>query len=452
MTQRIRVSDQGFALPAILGMGLLMLMIATTLIIKAQGDQTTAIAQRDTAETLALAEGGSSRTLGMLNSNYQSFLILNYDPNNLLPPNTGAPNQWSTPPEPPPCFDASQLDTILLNGRIPTTVAANTYTVEAYRYDTTTQTGTLLVKGYPPNSTAFARVQQTFNVSSIPSLDPANFPGLYGDRVNLGNNDVLGAIGGNVFCKNCLLANTATQCINGQPTQGGLRAAIGALNNGVVQGQIRLGKISLPRLPTAPTGAIPLGNFSGNGVQLPGLRDQPISIDSGVPTYSYALDSLTMSGNNIMRVNTTNARINFYVRGNITMSGNSQIKNVCTGCTSYGGTNLGNPARFSIYGKPDDGDTSYDQEFTLNGGATPSNVFIYAPDARMGINGGSSSPDIYGAVWVKEWNGSNSNNADISVPNNMRSLLRLEGFNVDNLITVYRTSANTRWQRRSQEP
>lgn len=201
VTQRIRVSDQGFALPAILGMGLLMLMIATTLIIKAQGDQTTAIAQRDTAETLALAEGGSSRTLGMLNSNYQSFLILNYDPNNLLPPNTGAPNQWSTPPEPPPCFDASQLDTILLNGRIPTTVAANTYTVEAYRYDTTTQTGTLLVKGYPPNSTAFARVQQTFNVSSIPSLDPANFPGLYGDRVNLGNNDVLGAIGGNVFAK-----------------------------------------------------------------------------------------------------------------------------------------------------------------------------------------------------------------------------------------------------------
>lgn len=461
VARRLEASERGFALPSILGLGLLMLMIATALIIKAQGDQATAIAQRDTAESLALAEGGSSRTLGMLNSNYQSFLTLNYDPNNLLEPKTGAPNQWSSPPDLPPCFDASQLDTILLNGRIPASAAANTYTVEAYRYDATNQTGTLLVKGYPPNSTAFTRVQQTFKVSSVPSLDAANFPGLYGDHVNLGNNDVLGAIGGNVYCKNCTLPNTATQCVNGQPTQKGLLAAVGALNNGEVQGQIRLGKISLPPLPTAPPGAIDLNDFNGDSEELPRKDDEPTSSDSGIPTYNYTLNSLTMKGKakdrkskakdkDGLKINTTNARVRLFVSGDITISGKAQIDSG------------DNPARFAIFGRPADSNASNDQQFTLNGVAKPTTgvakpttVFIYAPDARMGINGGSSSPDIpdiYGAVWVKEWDGSSSNKAAISVPGNMKELLEAEDFNVDALITVYRTGANTHWHRRSQEP
>ncbi len=447
VTRRLEASERGFALPSILGLGLLMLMIATALIIKAQGDQATAIAQRDTAESLALAEGGSSRTLGMLNSNYQSFLTLNYDPNNLLEPKTGAPNQWSSPPDLPPCFDASQLDTILLNGRIPASAAANTYTVEAYRYDATNQTGTLLVKGYPPNSTAFTRVQQTFKVSSVPSLDAANFPGLYGDHVNLGNNDVLGAIGGNVYCKNCTLPNTVTQCVKGQPTQKGLRAAIGTLNNGEVQGQIRLGKISLPPLPAAPPGSIDLKDFNGDGKKLPrkdkdkdkDKDDEPTSIDSGIPTYNYTLDSLTLKGKakDSLEIDTANARVRLFVSGDITISGKAQIDSG------------DNPARFAIFGRPADSNASNDQQFTLSGNTTLGSVFIYAPDARMGINGGSS---INGAVWVKEWDGSSSNKAAISVPGNMKELLEAEDFNVDALITVYRTGANTHWHRRSQEP
>jgi hypothetical protein len=454
---RLNADQQGFSVPLVVGLGLLMILISTTLIIKAQGDQVTAISQKETAESLALAEGGSSRTLGTLNSNYNGFLILNYDPNNLLTPNTGAPDQWSSPPNPPPCFDASQFSNLVLKGKIPASAATDTFTVEAYRYDPTTQTGTLLVKGYPPNSTALTRLQQTFTVSPNASSDPANFPGLYGEDINLANNDVLGAVGGNVFCKDCTIPNTATQCVNGQPTLDGLRGAIDVLTNGVVQGQIRLGAITLPTLPTAPAGAISLGDFDGNGVTFPRPGDTPTSTDSnGVPTYSYRLDSLSISGNNVMTLDTTNARIHFYVDGDITMSGSASILNTCTGtnagCGSFGssgGTNLGSPSRFLILGRPDNGG-SYDQAFTLNGGATPSNLFIYAPDARLTINGGTSTPDIFGAAWVKRWDGSSSNNVEITVPNNMQALLDLEGFNTTNLISSYRTSPVTSWQRRTQ--
>lgn len=37
----------------------------------------------------------------------------------------------------------------------------------------------------------------------------------------------------------------------------------------------------------------------------------------------------------------------------------------------------------------------------------------------MEINGGASTPDLRGAVWAKQWDGSSSNNAEIEVPNNI---------------------------------
>ena len=58
-------------------------------------------------------------------------------------------------------------------------------------------------------------------------------------------------------------------------------------------------------------------------------------------------------------------------------------------------------------------------EFTLNGGSSTSNIFVHAPDACIGINGGSNKPDIRGAVWSKHFDGSRSNNAEIEVPDDM---------------------------------
>jgi len=66
----------------------------------------------------------------------------------------------------------------------------------------------------------------------------------------------------------------------------------------------------------------------------------------------------------------------------------------------------------------------------------------------MGVNGGSGTGDITGAVWVKTWDGSNSNNADIVVPDNMGELLG-EDFNIE--AKIYRTGSSTQWQRRATQ-
>lgn len=473
----------------------MMVLVAITLNIKARDDQVAAISQKQTTESLALAEGGMSRTLGFLNHNYNFLLKFNYDPKGLL--GTDAPDEWSSLTF-PPCI--TNLNDILV-GKIPTSAPVNTYTVEAYRYDAANETGTLIVKGYPPNSTAVSRIQQTMNIS--PKTSPASFPGLMAQDITLGNNDVLGAISGNVLCTNSTnCAVPKDQCVNGQPTQNGLRAAIGAKPNGEVEGEIYIGEVVWPILPKMPSDAIPV---TIDGVT---LSNVPVTIDSVAKTkkkgkankkgradkkgkankkgrtdkkgradkkgssnsefqfprrgdtpsadgaYHYDVSAIELKGNDDpIEIDTTDAPVYFYVSGDITMSGNATIKHICTGtansCGAYGtdsdGTSLGSPHRFHIYGKADDGDATYDQEFTLNGGATPTNVFIHAPDARMGINGGRSNPDIRGAVWVREWNGSNSNNAEIVVPNAMQSLL--SGLKIDLTSAYSRTSSATSWTR-----
>ena len=62
-----RCSNRGFAMPVAIGLGLVILLIAATLIMRSQGDRVTASAQKATAQGLAIAEGGLSRTLAKLN-------------------------------------------------------------------------------------------------------------------------------------------------------------------------------------------------------------------------------------------------------------------------------------------------------------------------------------------------------------------------------------------------
>lgn len=62
-----RYSDRGFAMPIAIGMGLIMILIAATLMMRSQGDQTTASAQKETARSLGTAETGITRVQSLLN-------------------------------------------------------------------------------------------------------------------------------------------------------------------------------------------------------------------------------------------------------------------------------------------------------------------------------------------------------------------------------------------------
>ncbi|MDM7327266.1 MAG: pilus assembly PilX N-terminal domain-containing protein [Thermosynechococcus sp. Uc] len=282
--------QRGFTLPLVLGMGLIMIVVALTLLSRSQLDVSTASLQKQTQQAFAVAEGGMARTLGLLNGNYQILLRRTYNPatnTNFNPPQpylidrstdptkVGQPNTEgrSVPPvnewtaaslgsDTPPCFTLDNLNTIVLSGTIGTPVQGN-YRILAYLYDAPTETGYLLIEGrLPNNSPANAFIWQKMKITdrSVPS----NFPGLLAQKINLGNNDVFGKVNGNVICTNpanCVVPQS--ECQNGQPTQTGLRTAVGALDNSIIEGTIAINNINLPPFPKIPdpVGGSVLGNL-----------------------------------------------------------------------------------------------------------------------------------------------------------------------------------------------
>lgn len=498
-----RNRNRGFTLPMVLGMGLIMIVIALTIISRSQIDKVTSSVQKQTNQAFAIAEGGMARSLGLLNGNYQMFLRLTYNPINPTTNQpylitraqaqsagnlslTGQPNvdslsfaaedQWSSPPDPPPCYSAAVLTDIILNGDIGG-VNTGTYAILAYLYDDVDSTGYLLLRGDVPGSPANAFVMQKINV--VDKNIPSNFPGLMAEDINLGNNDVLGTVSGNVICTNpanCVVPPAS--CVNGQPTDDGLKAAVGALNNSNVEGSIVVGAIDRPPVPLAPpiVGSIVDGNevMPGDGAYNLGSLNNPTvknyprvgdeyytDPNTGEEYYAYVISSISLSGNvnNSLSFNTTNRPVYLFVTGNVSLSGNPGIRNTCSPdsvtCGPPSGmaglpSGIGTPDRLRLYGNPANSDPNAapSQEITLSGGSTAGSMFVFAPDAKVGINGGSNSPDIFGAVWAKEWNGSNSNNAEIQVPDNLPDLLANTGIGAS--ITVARTTEATNWSRLAQ--
>jgi hypothetical protein len=495
---RRRYRQRGFTLPLVLGMGLIMMVVALTLISRSQLDVSTASLQKQTQQAFAVAEGGMARTLGLLNGNYQILLRHTYNPVN---PNTGQPylinraadaskvgqpntagirvtpvNEWtaaSLGDAVPPCFTLDNVTDILLNGQIGDPVQGN-YRILAYLYDQPTETGHLLIEGrLANNSPANAYVLQKMKITD--RNVPANFPGLLAQSITLGNNDVFGTVNGNVICTNANNCQVpADQCVNGQPTNAGLRQAVHALNNSIIEGTIAVNKIELPPFPTPPPTVNPSGNPPVNEgaynlgdigeMTLPRPDDRPY-VDTSLPEghpdriyYAYRVNNINLSGNNNnLTINTSRWPVRLFVSGNISLSGKAGIRNTCSPDSDTCGilanmglpSGIGTPDRLRIYGNPPDPNNAVtDQQFTLSGGSTAGSLFVYAPDARVGINGGSSSPDIFGAVWAKEWNGSNSNKAEIHVPDRLPEALG-EAYQ-NSSIVVARTTEASNWNRLAQ--
>lgn len=443
-----RYSDQGFALPIAMAMGFIMVLIAGTLVMRSHGDQVTASAQKATAQSLAVAEGGVTRTLAKLNQSdpdISSLLKRNYDPIN---PDTGknylgsdgipntndetttAVNQW-TSSNMPPCISTTDL----LSGNI----GNSTYEVLAYRYDATNKTGTLLVKGQVGATSSQSRVQQTFNVKPRES----SFIAVLGtDDIALDNNDVRG-IYGNVACTN------ATKCPVTCPyTTASARTAIGADNNGFVDGKIYIGSIPTPALPLMPTvwngtGSVPTTPFtisltspiSGNNT-FPRSSDVSNHI-AGTP-YHYQIPSISLSGSSTVTIitqthatyNPTGDPVYFWVSGNIDIGGSSTLIHSAIST---------NPTAFRIYGTSTSG-----QDILVGSGAAGMDAFIFAPNARVGING---TGIINGLVYAKSYGEIGSNgNAVVNVPNNPNLASSLGD------LAVYfssKTDSTNSWQRQA---
>ena len=81
------LTQKGFALPIVMGMGMVMMVMGLTAIIVAQSDRTTAFQRKQTNSSLAASEGGLARTLAQMTlPNNAVLLTRNYDTIN---PRTG---------------------------------------------------------------------------------------------------------------------------------------------------------------------------------------------------------------------------------------------------------------------------------------------------------------------------------------------------------------------------
>jgi hypothetical protein len=434
-----------------MGAGLVMLLVATTLIMKSRDDQVATLTQEQTSESLSLAEGGLARILGLLNHQYQSFLVQNYDPNNLLrdpttyPNDPDAPNEWANPVNPPPCF--STLSELTL-GKIPADASVETYTLAAYRFRPQTGIGTLLVRGQSPNSGVEMYIRQDMLIARSES---PSFPGILAADLNLGSAQVLGSVAGNVICTDstqCVVPEA--ECSQGQPTPEGLHSALGVQNPEAVQGRLAIQAVNWPSVPTPPTcvtagssaGLLP--EFSLSDDDDDDVRDQNGTSSGGtqgdgsacgaVPTiaitgsaqlprpgdiqingvYHYRVSNISLSGaDQHLRIDTSEAPVYFYLTGDLTLEAGASLEHICVptptltsesasstetvaiasldlqNCGVYG-AGLGNPERFHLYGQADDGDQVYDQTLTWQLGDTTTNLLIYAPDARLILTGSSS--------------------------------------------------------------
>ncbi len=374
-------AQAGYALPLALILGVAMTGVALTILARSRTTSLTAQSQSRSAESLLAAEGGIDRTYALLSQfAFSPLLRVTHDPDGLLGP---AEAGWFDDGKRPLCYTDVGLEAALLSG----SAGSGSYDVLAYRYDAVTQEGTLMVQGN--QGTAISQVVQSVDV--VP--DPATFPGLLGTIVvDLGNNDVIG-VDGNVVCSDRTECEVVCAAPNTPPTAQALRSAVGALQNSVVTGEIYVGELDLPPIPPRPN-PMPysLGTIN-NDLTLPRPGD--------TPPYIYSVNNINLSGGKVLTINATTEPITFYMNGDITVSGNSEIR-----------TAPGAPlANFRIFG-----DTSATDTITLNG-STCMEAFIYAPEASMGISGGGScSPfNVDGAVWVKEWNGSSSNVANVHV-------------------------------------
>ena len=397
----------GFVLPIVMVLGFIIFAGAMATSTRSFSVLYGSIRQSQSRQAREAAESGLARIIEKLNSDYSYLLV---EP---------ALSNWESPNYPTSiCPGSTRSNSIdlasdpLVTGKLFDDTAR--YTLTKFTFNGTKfygGTATFLVKGEKLSSTgdiqATAFVEKTVDIKPKNCGAPLNgnptnsgFPGLLGKTIDMGNNDVWGSVSGNVLCTTC----TGT-------SEDEIEDEIKLFKKGDIEGNLFAGPIAMPTPDSPPAGTTPFA-ITGETSITAGSQPagSPCTFD-GTTTHCN-ITSITLNSQNLS-IDSSNGPVNLYVSGDITMGGQASIVHTKGG-------QPGHPWDLAILGNPENTETSAcSQEFTLNGGSTTANVFVHAPDACVGINGGSQKPDIRGAVWSKHFDGSRSNNAEIEVPDDM---------------------------------
>ena len=427
-----RCSNRGFALPIAIGLGFVFLLIAATLVMRSQGDQTTALAQKATNRGLSAAETGVTRYQSLINNNR---VIATYkdcegtrNATTGACPDTGTTKSWanaSTIPGISSCSGGGSGATTVVNSSSAAWTDVDSsepskgqFRLISYIYPapgtigtvgTAPGTGQLMIEGRVNQvgtgstatqsaSTATTRLQVNIPVLQT-TFTSAPVPGAWIKTGATGGN----TFDGNVFLSDCTanLASvniTATNSVTGKPNTKSYTS------------------MSFPSLPTKPTfitspknqvlGTINSGTMSGLGattisgshkrLTLPRTGDTQ---NAGV--YEYSVASIDIPNGSELVI-TAGEKVKLYLDGGIAKGGD--IIHNCSGVSGC------KPTDFQIFGYGSSG-----TEICMNGN-NYIETFIFAPEYSVGVAGsGGGAGGIKGSVWTKNWStgggcGSNTSN------------------------------------------
>ena len=441
LLSRKQAEEEGFILPLVM---IISLIIATGLMALAARSWlglSGTIRQSQSRQAREIAEAGIARTLESVNRSYSYLLIKNYDFSSGQPWNDESYTSSACP------------DVIYGEPSVSGTIGGNgKYTLLSYDFNGSPFYGgkaKLKMRGerlHTNNSVAATSiVEQTIDIRpkscsnsfGEPTVT-SGFPGLLGQVISLGGNDVFGNLSGNVLCLQCeleLLKCPAEGTNSEGPSREQQECAIKMSSGGSVAGQIFLGPIDLPPVPEPP---------SSLSFDTPSSIEESTTITAGdntghcrvedrgaEPDVTHCVvDSIRLSGNKTLTVNTSGGDVRIYVTGStVDFSGGANggyIKHEPEGAS---------PSSLGLFGRPADTNDLNDQTVRIAGASENNALWAYFPDGNVGINGGGNSAvtcdsegectggNIYGAVWAKEWSGSNSNVAKLVVPGDMGTQL-----------------------------
>jgi hypothetical protein len=387
-------TQSGFAVPLALGLGLVMIIVAASMIGRSQSDQVTTSSQRETNRALSVSETGIVRV--------QSFL----DRHKLLA--TKNLNQWSNTLNSLPLLQANCRLMDLTLAKSQTGLFKNhnwidldssdrnkgRYRIVDYQYQD--GIGKLTVAGeIDAYNTTQNSAKSTLTVNIPIGSESARIapPALWASTFNLSANQ---KITGQIQAVDC------PQLPSIDPDGiAGVDSSNIALISSMPSGQIIADPFTpIPSPKVAPTNAILLPAIT-TSIQLP--RSTSVDLPDANGEYHYLVDidnpssGYSIKLQDLDRIKITisaNQKVNLYLKGNIDLAG-SQTINV-------------NPTHpnLRIYGSPQT------IKFSIKDTAVIT-AFIHVPfaDAKsVSASPPNPSKNITGALWVKSWDSATSNN------------------------------------------
>jgi len=380
------------------------------------------IRQSQSRQAREVAEAGMARLIESLNSSYAYLLIKDLaDWNSTSFTSSICP---SSNPDPSSIVKSATINNGL--GR---------YSLERYDFQGSPFYGgkaTIRMRGERLKTSngaigATAIVEQTLDIkpkdcsgSYGEATSTSGFPGLLGQFINMGNNDIKGKLSGNVLCLQCYSGSNYDSLTEAQK-----EALINAGPQAEIDGQIFAGPIDLPPVPTPPASLAYLYNnppsitssttIVGGSTAASNLLNGACVVMAGAgtnaaPVTHCVVDSISLSGNKKLTVDTSAGPVRIYVTGaEVKFSGQAGITHLPSTASA---------ATLGLFGRPIDPTNLFtDQNVLLAGAATTTQLWAYFPDGNVGINGGSKESavcdasgectggDINGAIWSKTWGG-----------------------------------------------